>query len=124
MNETYEDYLKSIYLISRDNHGGWVSNSDIANYMKIKPSSVTNMLHKLKDLGYIDWSPRKSLRLTKQGKSIAKQMVNRYYTLKDFFVNVLNMKNDDSINEICCKIEHHLNKKAFDALNDLVLSTQ
>ena len=47
MNETYEDYLKAIYIISKSNKGGWVSNSEIASFLNVKPSSVTDMLYKL-----------------------------------------------------------------------------
>jgi Mn-dependent DtxR family transcriptional regulator len=57
MKETYEDYLKSIYIISKSNKCGWVSNSEIADFMNVKPSSVTYMLHNLKELELIDWNP-------------------------------------------------------------------
>jgi DtxR family Mn-dependent transcriptional regulator len=115
--ESQEDYLKAIYLISKQNHGGWVSNSEIADFLNIKPSSVTNMLYKLKELELIDWSPRKSMRLTSKGKHIGKQIFERYEVLKDFFVNVLNLSEEEvSIEEICCKIEHHLNREVSKAL--------
>lgn len=122
MNETYEDYLKSIYLISKKNRGGWVSNSEISKFLSVKPSSVTNMLYILKNLGFIDWTPRKSLRLTIEGRKIAEKIVRKYSVLKDFFLNVLNLENCKSIDEICCKIEHHLPNEAYKALSDLIIS--
>jgi len=118
--ESQEDYLKAIYLISKRNHGGWVSNSEIAELLNVKPSSVTNMLYKLADLGLIDWKPRKSMRLTPKGKQIGKKILRRYKVLKDFFLNVLNLSEEDvSIEEICCKIEHHLNNEVSKALYNL-----
>lgn len=124
LEESQEDYLKAIYLISRTNRGGWVSNSEIADMLNVKPSSVTNMLYKLKNLGLIDWEPRKSMRLTKKGKKIAKIILKRYEVLKDFFTNVLKLNDDDSINDICCKIEHHLTSEVSEALYNLNLNVQ
>ena len=119
IEESQEDYLKAIYLISKTNRGGWVSNSEIAEALGVKPSSVTNMLYKLKELNLIDWEPRKSMRLTKKGKVIAKNMVKRYKILKNFFVNVLKLDDDESIDDICCKIEHHLTNEVSEALYQL-----
>ena len=75
INETYEDYLKAIYTISKTHRGGWVSNSEISNFLKVRPSSVSSMLYKLKENNYIYWYPRKSVRLTEKGKEILK--INR-----------------------------------------------
>ncbi|GAF95209.1 unnamed protein product, partial [marine sediment metagenome] len=71
IKDTYEDYLKAINMVSRKNRGGWVSNSEISNFIKVKPSSVSSMLYKLKENNYIYWDPRKSVRLTAKGKKIA-----------------------------------------------------
>ncbi|MBD3211931.1 MAG: hypothetical protein GF311_04910 [Candidatus Lokiarchaeota archaeon] len=122
LEESHEDYLKAIYLISKKNRGGWVSNSEIAEMLEVKPSSVTNMLYKLRDFNLIDWEPRKSMRLTKSGKNIAKNILKRYEVLKDFFINVLNLNESDSINNICCKIEHHLTNEVSEAIYNLNLN--
>ncbi len=119
INESQEDYLKAIYLISKRNRGGWVSNSEISGVLDVKPSSVTNMLYKLKELGLINWDPRKSIRLTEKGKEIATTILKRYKALKDFFIKVLDLQDGETINELCCKIEHHLNKEAYNALYQL-----
>jgi DtxR family Mn-dependent transcriptional regulator len=124
LEESHEDYLKVIYLISKTNRGGWVSNSEISNMLEVQPSSVTNMLYKLRDFKLIDWEPRKSMRLTKKGKEIAKIILKRYEVLKDFFINVLNLNENDMIDEICCKIEHHLTNEVSEALYNLSLSIQ
>lgn len=119
IQESQEDYLKSIYIISKQNRGGWVSNSEIADLLDVKPSSVTNMLYKLRDLGLIKWDPRKSIRLTEKGKKRAEIILKRYHALNDFFRNILDLHDEDTINELCCKIEHHLNKEAYNALFQL-----
>ncbi|MFX1389975.1 MAG: metal-dependent transcriptional regulator [Promethearchaeota archaeon] len=119
IHESYEDYLKAIFLISKANKGGWVSNSEISNFLDIKPSSVSSMLYKLKKNGYIDWKPRKSIRLTKKGKIIACNTIKNYNSLVKFFSNILKVKNDALIEKISCEIEHHINPEISNALEEL-----
>ncbi|TFF99792.1 MAG: metal-dependent transcriptional regulator [Promethearchaeota archaeon] len=121
LNKSYEDYIKAIYLISKENKGGWVSNSEISNILKVKPSSVTNMLYKLKANDLIDWKPNKSLRLTKKGKKIALSIVKNYNSLFDFFVHVLKLKDNDQVKNLCCNIEHYITPEISDALENLIL---
>ncbi|MFW9898921.1 MAG: metal-dependent transcriptional regulator [Candidatus Thorarchaeota archaeon] len=121
LNKSYEDYIKAIYLISKENKGGWASNSKISNLLKVKPSSVTNMLYKLKANDLIDWKPKKSLRLTKKGKKIALSIINNYNRLFDFFIHVLKLKDKNQVQNLCCKIEHYITPEISDALENLIL---
>jgi DtxR family Mn-dependent transcriptional regulator len=121
IHESYEDYLKAIYLISRNNKGGWASNLEISNFLNVKPSSVTNMLYKLKANELIDWRPRKSIRLTKKGKEIALNIIKNYNSLLNFFSNVLKMKNENLVQKLSCQIEHHINPEISNALENLIL---
>ena len=121
LNESYEDYLKAIYLISKGNKGGWVSNSEISNFLKIKPASVTNMLYKLKSNDLIDWKPRSSIRLTPQGKQVAIQMIKNYKNLKNFFIKILKINDKGLIDELCCGIEHHITPEITKALENLFI---
>ena len=119
--ESYEDYLKAIYLISRSNKGGWVSNSEISKFLNVKPPSVTNMLYKLNAKELIDWKPRKSLRLTKKGKKIALDIFKNYNCLVNFFLHVLKLKNKSLVHKLSCEIEHHITPEVSNALEDLLL---
>ena len=118
INESYEDYLKAIYIISKKNRGGWVSNSEISNLLHVKPSSVTDMLHKLREKDLINWKPRNSIRLTVIGKEIAKNIFKRYNLLKEFFTNVLKLKENSKLEDLCCKIEHHVTSEVTTALEN------
>ncbi len=119
LNESHEDYLKAIYSISKSRKGGWVTNSEIARIMNVKPSSVTDMLYKLKKRNLIDWNPRKSLRLTANGKNVAKYTLRRYKDLREFFTNILKLEDETIIKELCCKIEHHITPEIVKALENL-----
>ena len=118
-NESYEDYLKAIFLISKSNKGGWVSNSEISNFLNVKPPSVSDMLYKLKVKEFINWKPRKSLRLTQKGKDIAKQVIKNYNKLREFFFKTLKLNNEDLIDKLCCGIEHHITPEVVEALDNL-----
>lgn len=119
--DTYEDYLKAIYTVSKKHRGGWVSNSEISNFLKVRPSSVSSMLYKLKEKNYIDWYPRKSVRLTAKGKDIALMTIRKYNQLKHFFEDVLGVKNAFELDELCCKIEHSITPEISDAIENLSL---
>ena len=121
IKDTLENYLKAIYMISKKNRGGWVSNSEISNILKVKPASVSSMLYKLKENSYIHWHPRKSVRLTAKGKNIALITINKYNQLKHFFEDVLGVDNTFELDELCCKIEHTITPEISDALENLSL---
>jgi len=120
ISESYENYLKTIYFISRQKKGGWVSNSEISDFLKIKPSSVSNMLYKLRELELINWEPRQSIRLTSEGKLIAQQTIEKYNCLRKFFINILNLKDDLRLKQMCCEIEHHITPEVTEALKYLI----
>ena len=121
LHESYEDYLKAIYKISKNHRGGWVSNSQISKHLEVKPSSVTNMLYNLKEYELIDWKPRGSVRLTSKGKKIAQNTLKSYQILYDFFNHFLKLKNDTLIKHVACKIEHHIPEEILNALEDLII---
>jgi DtxR family Mn-dependent transcriptional regulator len=120
ITESYEDYLKAIYLISKRNKGGWCSNSEISEILNVKPPSVSNMLYKLKENDYIDWAPRKSIRLTRKGKMIAEETLQSYEILKEFFSNILNIDDDSLVEKLSCEIEHHLTPDVSEAIQNLI----
>jgi len=121
IHESYEDYLKAIYLISKSKKGGWASNSEVSNFLKVKPSSVTNMLYNLKENELITWKPRRALRLTEKGRRIALKIIKNYNCLYNFFVHVLKMQNKNIVHKLSCEIEHHINSEVYNALENLVL---
>ena len=64
--ESYQKYLDEIHVISQKNRGGWVTNKEIADSLKIEPASISGMLHKLKNKNLINWKPRKAITLTEK----------------------------------------------------------
>jgi Mn-dependent DtxR family transcriptional regulator len=119
--ESYQRYLDEIYNIAKKKKGGWVTNKEIAESLKIEPPSVSGMLEKLKKKGLIKWEPRKSIRLTDKGKKIAKQLDETHGLLYQFFAKVLKIEDKDVIENLSCEIEHHITQDVKNSLEEFLL---
>mgnify|MGYP001028751538 CR=1 FL=1 len=118
--ESYQMYLKKIYILSKRTRGGWVSNKDLAESLNVEPPSISEMLHKLKHKDLINWKPRKSIRLTKKGKQIATQLTETDSLLRVFFGEVLKIEDKALVEKISCEIEHHFTRQVKEALKDFL----
>ena len=118
--ESYQRYLDEIHNISKRKKGGWVTNKEIAENLKVEPASVSGMLEKLKKKGLINWEPRKSIRLTEKGKSIARQLDETHALLYQFFASVLKIEDKEIIENLSCEIEHHITRDVKESLEDFL----
>ena len=109
--ETYQRYLCEIYAISLTKKGGWVNNKEIAEKLNVNPASVSGILYKLKKNNLIVWKPRSPIRLTKEGKQIAKHLGETKAILEIFFKKVLKIKDIKLVKELSCEMEHHISKE-------------
>ena len=60
-----QDYLKAVYDLSKN--GDLVSTNEISQKLDVAPASVTEMLKKLSEDGYINYSPYHGSTLTEKG---------------------------------------------------------
>ena len=118
--ESYQRYLDEMYTISQKKKGGWITNSEIKDALNVKPASVTGMLEKLKEKGLINWSPRTKIRLTEEGKRIARQLNEIHSLLNTFFSDVLKIEDKNLISDISCQIEHHITKNVKNSLKEFL----
>ena len=108
-----EDYLKAIYDLSQN--GKPVSTTEISRTLKVAPASVTEMLKKLAEKGYIEHSPYHGTTLTSDGKRIAEKTVRKHRLLERFLHDVLKIDNM-KVHKQACEMEHAL---AYDAEESL-----
>jgi DtxR family Mn-dependent transcriptional regulator len=108
-----EDYLKAIYDLSQN--GKPVSTTDISRTLKVAPASVTEMLKKLDETGYITHSPYHGTRLTSTGRRIAKKIIRKHRLLERFLHDVLKI-DKVNVHEQACGMEHSLSDDAAEAL--------
>ncbi|HML06445.1 MAG TPA: DtxR family transcriptional regulator [Methanobacterium sp.] len=117
LSENVEEYLEILYKLSPN--GEMVSTSQISEKLRIAPASVTQMLKKLSDKGYVQYSPYKGAVLTKEGIKIAKKITRKHRLLERFLCDILKIKKD-KIHEQACDMEHSLSDDAERALCHLL----
>ncbi|MBL7994417.1 metal-dependent transcriptional regulator [bacterium] len=102
-NKTTEDYLKTIFWLSRLSVK--VNTSAIAGGLKISSASVTDMLKRLSENGYITYTPYYGVRLTKKGDKLALKVIRRHRLLELFLVEALEYT-WDNVHEEAERLEH------------------
>ncbi len=79
-----EDYLERIgELVDRTGSARMV---DIARVLGVSRPSVTAMVKRLAEAGYVDYTRYRGLALTARGQAVAAQMKSRHAALKRFLV--------------------------------------
>lgn len=81
--ESMEDYLEAIADIVASQ--GFVRVSDVAERLDIRRASVSLMIKRLGQLGYLNHVPYRGFTLTAQGEKLAARIKERHETLTEFF---------------------------------------
>jgi DtxR family Mn-dependent transcriptional regulator len=82
-----EDYLRSIHRVIEKK--GFARVKDIASDLKIKPSSVVEMMNKLQTKGLVVYEKYGGIRLTDEGETIAQVVTKRHETFAKFLEIIL-----------------------------------
>ena len=77
-SQSAEDYLERIHELIEEK--GYARVVDIASSLKVKQASVTSMVQKLGELGYLNYEKYRGLVLTEKGKRIACSIQKRHET--------------------------------------------
>ena len=117
LSANMEDYLEAIFHISAEKKAARAK--DIAERLNVKKSSVTGALRTLSEKGYVNYAPYDIITLTADGQELAKDVVRRHETLKDFFVKIL-LLDDAEAEEASCKIEHAISERILDRIINFV----
>ena len=113
ISENIEEYLEVLY--RNGSNGEQVSTTQLSKELGIAPGSVTQMLKKLENLGYIEYTPYKGATLTDEGMQIAQKITRKHRILEKFLIEVLKIK-EENVHEQACKMEHSLSDEAERAL--------
>src|SRR3954471_9442516 len=82
-SQSAEDYLERIHELIQEK--GYARVVDIASSLKVKQASVTSMVQKLGELGFVNYVKYRGLILTDEGRAIARKIQARHETLSRFF---------------------------------------
>ena len=113
ISENIEEYLEVLY--RNGSNGEQVSTTTLSKELGIAPGSVTQMLKKLENLGYIEYTPYRGATLTEEGMQIAQKITRKHRIIEKFLMDVLKIK-EENIHEQACEMEHTLSDEAERAL--------
>ncbi len=114
-SQSAEDYLERIHELIEEK--GYARVVDIASSLKVRQASVTSMVQKLGDLGFLNYEKYRGLILTDEGRSVAQRIKRRHETLARFF-SLLEL-NEDTQRKDIEGIEHHLSSETLTMISDL-----
>ncbi len=109
ISENIEEYLETIY--KKSLNGNMAKTTEISKDLNIAPGSVTQMLKKLEEEGYVEYYQYKGVKLTQKGYNIAKEIVRKHRLIETFLYNTLGLELED-LHEQACAMEHSLSDEA------------
>ncbi len=100
VTDAMEDYLEMIYRLNKN-----VTVKKLSDNLNVKPSSVSKMINKLKEVGFIEYEKYGKIILTDAGKDFGNYLLHRHIILKKFlkYIN----KKDYNLKQVE-KIEHFI----------------
>lgn len=113
-----ENYLKAIYHLQEEINGGVPTNA-IADKLKTKPSSATDMVQKLADKELVSYVRYKGATLTKSGKKVAIGVIRKHRLWEVFLVEKLNFHWDE-VHDIAEQLEHVKSDVLIDKLDQFL----
>lgn len=116
-NVSQEDYLTAIYRNLND--AGEIKPNLLASKLEISNAAVTDMLRKLSRDGFVDYQKYKSIKLTSQGESYAKNMLRRHRIWEVFLHQTLGMP-WDKVHDEAEKLEHSSSDDLINILEEFL----
>ena len=111
-----EDYLEGISELVELK--GYATTLDISRYLSVSAPSVTKMLQRLDDGGYLEYEKYRGINLTQKGKQIAGTIRQKHGILLEFF-EILGI-GSDTANRDAEGLEHHINPKTIKQLRKFI----
>ena len=117
MSIAMQNYLELIYELSLDGKKARVS--DIAKHLGVSKPSVNNAVVVLAKDGYVIYEKYADVKLTPKGKETAESICGKHQTIKQLFVEVLNI--DEGIaDKDACLIEHVISNESIKAMQEFL----
>ncbi len=111
-----EDYLEVILELVELK--GYATTLDVSRYMNVSAPSVTKMLQRLDENGYLKYEKYHGINLTPKGNALADAVRQKHGILLEFF-EILGIEHETA-NQDAEGIEHHLNPKTIKKLRKFI----
>lgn len=114
LSQAEENYIKSIYHLQQTAEN--VTTNALADHIKTKPASVTDMLKKLQQKNLLNYNKYKGFKLSKEGNKAALNIVRRHRLWEFFLVNELQFSWEE-VHDVAEQLEHVSSRKLIDKLD-------
>jgi DtxR family Mn-dependent transcriptional regulator len=120
LSESEEGYVETVYSLIKEH--GYARVADIAVALNVKPPSVTNMLQKLDEQKFVNYTRYRGVVLTPKGKLLAETLEKRHQALKKFLIMI--GVNEENADRDACEIEHIINRETAEKFAKFVKFVQ
>ena len=104
-----EDYIIAILKLTEN--GGVAKTTELAQFMKVSPASVSEMLKILSKDGLVEYAKYRGVKLTEKGITEARLTRKRHHVVERFLIDVLDM-DPAAAHEEASRIEHSISDEA------------
>lgn len=122
LSESLEDYLLAIADLAELTGGQSaprVHSGDVAVRAGVSNASVTHAFRSLRERGLIEYERYHAVRLTEEGRRVARQVMARKQALIRFFSDVLKLEREEA-EQNAHRMEHVITPRAVERLEELV----
>src|SRR5471032_2764160 len=120
-DESTEEYLEAVYRLDREGPG--VTTSGLAAELGVAAASVSGMLKKLAEGGYLEYIARGEAKLTQKGLEVAVRVIRRHRLAERLLTDVLGMPWDE-VHAEACRLEHAISARVEERLITLLGNPQ
>lgn len=113
LTPSMEDYVEMIYRLSGDD--GYTRINELSSALNVQPPSVTRMVRKLSDSGFVNYERYGSITLTEKGKLKGNMLLIRHNVIENF-LRAIGVS--EGILEETEKIEHTISKETLNCIID------
>ncbi len=93
LSRSVEDYLKAIYCLGAP--GEVATTSSIAEALAVQPASVTGMVKRMAEAGFLEYVPYRGVKLTEAGIHAALRILRRHRILETYLTERLSFRWED-----------------------------
>jgi DtxR family Mn-dependent transcriptional regulator len=113
LSRSVEDYLKTIYCLTE--RGEAASTSKVADALDVSPASVSGMVKRLAEAGWVEHLPYRGVTLTRQGTREALRILRRHRILETYLTQRLGYAWDD-VHAEAERLEHAASDDLIDRM--------
>ena len=114
-NQSAEDYLESILMLSRE--GEIVHRIDVAKRMNVSQAAVNKAIKLLCEKEYV-YEEGKHLYLTEKGKTYAEAVYERHCIIREYLIQC--GVSPETAEEDACNMEHVISEETFAMMKNAI----